>query len=95
MYSFLEGGDMDKLLEEIRKLEENIETARKAYEDDCLELFKQPGFDIYKRKWDKKLEKLAEKHAPLLAELVDKHKELKLEYEQKLDEKRRSLFRDP
>ena len=85
---------MEELEKEIIAVKERCDNIEKAYAEECLVLSQQKGFDIYKPKWQRKLDKLAEKYAEYLVPERLKHKELLNEYEDKLEEKRKSQYRD-
>ena len=40
--------------ERLAEVEKEIESAQRAYAEECAELFKQKGYDSYAKKWQKK-----------------------------------------
>ena len=85
---------MEELKEQIKKIEEEINNMQKAYADECCILINQPGFDMYKPKWQKKMDKIAEKYADNLVDLEDEYKDMLKELNEKLEAKRKSQYRD-
>ena len=83
-----------ELKNKLKEIEDNINDIEKAYAEECLALTKQKGFDMYKTKWKKKVNKIADKYAGELVDLQDKHSEIVKELDDKLEEQRKKKYKD-
>ena len=79
--------------EMLAQVEKEIEEAQKGYAEECALLFKQPGFDEYAKKWQKKIDKLADKYSRILYPLQQEHEELREKINDAEEEKRKSKYK--
>jgi len=85
---------VEEILKQIALVEEEIKSLEKGYADECVELYKQKGFDLYKPKWAKKIEKVAGKYADLIIPLKDKYNELRKQANRLEEEERKKKYKD-
>lgn len=85
---------MEKLLNEIKEIEEELESLEEGYANECAVLAKKPGFDSYANKWRKKIDVIAEKYAELMIPLRERHEELRREAIRIDEENRKKKYRD-
>jgi len=85
---------MELLKKEAQNIEKEIEQYQNEYAEECVKLYNTEGYDSYKPKWQKKIESLAKKYADLILPLTKRHQQICDEIEVKLEEKRKSKFKD-
>ena len=85
---------MEARLERLREIEKRVEQLEEAYAEELAELSKSRGFDVYEKKWDKKMEQLAQKYADLIYPLKSEHDELRAEVNKDAEMRRKKQFRD-
>lgn len=76
---------LDELKAQIDKLDQERKTLELAWTDDVKKTISEPKFDIYSKKADKILEKVADKYTPLIVDIEDQRIELVEEYNYLVD----------
>ena len=80
-------------LERIQEIEKEIETLEKSYAEECARMYNEPDFDIYDKKWIKKVNKLASKYADLFLPLKEEHDELRVRENRREELVRKNKYR--
>ena len=62
--------------------------AQRGYAEECALLVKQKGFDEYSSKWQKKIDKIADKYSRILYPLQVEHEEIRERINEAEEEKR-------
>ena len=76
---------LDELKAEIAKLDEERANVAKLWADDVKKTTSDPKFDIYSKKADKKLEKVADKYTFMFVDIDKKREELVDEHNYLID----------
>lgn len=80
--------------ERLVQVEKEIDAAEQAYAEECAELYKKKGFDSYAKKWQKKIDKLADKYSRILFPLKSEHDDLRYAIAEAEEEERKKQFKD-
>lgn len=75
---------MSEIEQKIKELEDLIEQYNKEYVAECLSIVQDPNYDIYNKKQNAKIDKIANKYAELLLPVKQELNEL---YEKLYNEK--------
>ena len=81
--------------EKLERVKKEIDEAQRGYAEECALLVKQKGFDEYSRKWQKKIDKIADKYSRILYPLQVEHEEIRERINEAEEEKRKRQFRNP
>ena len=78
--------------EKLERVNKDIDDAQRAYAEECAKLANQPGFDQYSKKWQKKIDKIADKYSRILYPLQVEHEEIRERLNDAEEENRKKQY---
>ena len=78
----------------LEEIEKHMERLQQAYIDDYMEVTLQKGFDEYSPKWNKKLEKVAEKYVDYMAPLTEEYNAICDKLDKLAEAERKKKYKD-
>ena len=85
---------MEKDYERVKEIEYQMQKFEEAYAKECIEVYNQKGFDIYKSKWERKINKIAKKYADILSPLRVEHDFLREQLNEQEEIERKRKYTD-
>ena len=79
--------------ERLERVKQEMDEAEKGYAEECVKLFNTKGYDEYSRKWQKKLDKIADKYSRIIYPLKEEYNELCDIINEAEEEKRKSQYK--